>query len=196
MKEFFYDRDVNTIDDLDQLRHMGFSDEEILDVVLITAYYNFMTRIADALGVELDEYIRARAARRTSHDATLPMTIKTSPCTQVNHKAISKETARFFDEARPSPPRKSAVPRCGGGQGHGAHPPAPQPWGLPLSEDSNVGHIIGRRAWCPLSLLHRHLPRYPFSSFFSSLRKRQSVPWAMSFCGLDLSIPASWRRRA
>jgi hypothetical protein len=30
-------------------------------------------------------------------------------------------------------------------------------------------------------LLHGDLPLYPFSSFFSSLKKRQSVPWAMSF---------------
>ncbi len=37
---------------------------------------------------------------------------------------------------------------------------------------------------------------YPFNSFFSSLRNRQSVPWAMSFCGLVLIIPASCRRRA
>ncbi len=53
-----------TADDLEQLRRLGLSDEEILDVVLITAYYNFMTRIADALGVELDEHIRARATSR------------------------------------------------------------------------------------------------------------------------------------
>jgi len=30
--------------------------------------------------------------------------------------------------------------------------------------------------------LHRAV--YPFSSFFSSVMKRQSVPWAMIFCGL------------
>ena len=32
---------------------------------------------------------------------------------------------------------------------------------------------------------------HPFSSFLSSLRKRQSVLCAMNFCGLDLIIPAS-----
>jgi hypothetical protein len=37
---------------------------------------------------------------------------------------------------------------------------------------------------------------YPFSSFLSSLRKRQSVPWAMIFWGLVLIIPASCSRRA
>ena len=36
----------------------------------------------------------------------------------------------------------------------------------------------------------------PFSSRFSSFRNRQSVPWAMIFCGLDLMSPASWRRSA
>src|SRR5262249_9755517 len=45
--------------------------------------------------------------------------------------------------------------RCGRWQGHSAHPLAPQPWSLPL---------------------------YPFNAFFSSLKKRQSVPWAMIFC--------------
>jgi hypothetical protein len=45
-------------------------------------------------------------------------------------------------------------------------------------------------------LLHGHLPLYPFSSFLSSLKKRQSVPWAMIFWGMLLIIPASWRRKA
>jgi hypothetical protein len=45
-------------------------------------------------------------------------------------------------------------------------------------------------------LLHGHLPLYPFNSFFSSLKKRQSVCWAMSFWGVDLIKPASCRRRA
>src|SRR5215510_6085338 len=36
----------------------------------------------------------------------------------------------------------------------------------------------------PVRDTNGHLPHYPFNSFFSSLKKRQSVPWAMSFCGL------------
>jgi hypothetical protein len=68
--------------------------------------------------------------------------------------------------------------------------------GASLSGASKVGHIIGRKDCCPLSLLYRALLLYPFNSFFSSLRKRQSVHWAMSFCGLDVIIPASCRRRA
>src|SRR5262245_37730495 len=46
------------------------------------------------------------------------------------------------------------------------------------------------------SRLWLHLSLYPFNSFLSSLKKRQSVPWARIFCGLLLIIPASCRRSA
>ena len=36
----------------------------------------------------------------------------------------------------------------------------------------------------------------PFSSRLSSLKKRQSVPWAMILLGADLIMPASRSRRA
>ena len=36
------------------LRGVGLSDEQILSVVLITCVFNFMTRLADGLGVEVD----------------------------------------------------------------------------------------------------------------------------------------------
>ena len=36
---------------------------------------------------------------------------------------------------------------------------------------------------------------HAFSSLSSSFRNRQSVPWAMSFCGVALIIPTSCRRR-
>ncbi|HJZ13748.1 MAG TPA: hypothetical protein VJ521_16460 [Acidobacteriota bacterium] len=38
--------------DIDQLRSAGFSDENIFDAVVLVAYFNFMNRIADGLGVE------------------------------------------------------------------------------------------------------------------------------------------------
>ena len=38
--------------DVQGLRGLGLSDEEILSVVLITCLFNFMTRLADGLGVE------------------------------------------------------------------------------------------------------------------------------------------------
>ena len=39
--------------DVHQLRGLGLSDEQILSVVLITCVFNFMTRLADGLGVEV-----------------------------------------------------------------------------------------------------------------------------------------------
>lgn len=40
--------------DLDALRATGFTDRQVLDVVLATCLSNFMTRLAPALGVETD----------------------------------------------------------------------------------------------------------------------------------------------
>ncbi len=39
--------------DVEALRALGLSDEQILSVVLITCQFNFMTRLADGLGVEV-----------------------------------------------------------------------------------------------------------------------------------------------
>ncbi len=49
--------------DVERLRELGLSDEQILSVVLITCNFNFMTRLADGLGVEVDEG-RQEAAER------------------------------------------------------------------------------------------------------------------------------------
>ena len=38
--------------DVRKLRELGFEDEQILSVVLITCLYNFATRVAQGLGVE------------------------------------------------------------------------------------------------------------------------------------------------
>jgi uncharacterized peroxidase-related enzyme len=40
--------------DVDELREHGFSDPNIFDIVLLTAYRNFMNRINDGLGVTTD----------------------------------------------------------------------------------------------------------------------------------------------
>ena len=37
------------------LREVGFSDDNILSITLVTRLYNFMTRLADGLGVEFPE---------------------------------------------------------------------------------------------------------------------------------------------
>ena len=41
--------------DVQELSNLGLSDEQILSTVLITCLFNFMTRRADGLGVELPE---------------------------------------------------------------------------------------------------------------------------------------------
>ena len=42
--------------DVDALRQHGFSDSAILDICQITGYYAFVNRLADGLGVELENY--------------------------------------------------------------------------------------------------------------------------------------------
>ena len=49
--------------DVEGLRQLGLTDEQILSVVLITCNFNFMTRLADGLGVEGDDG-RQEAAER------------------------------------------------------------------------------------------------------------------------------------
>ena len=43
-------------EDVDLLRAAGFSDAGILDICQVTAYYNFVNRLADGLGVELERF--------------------------------------------------------------------------------------------------------------------------------------------
>ena len=43
-----------TRQDVDPLRQTGFSDAAILDICQVTAYFAFVNRLADGLGVELE----------------------------------------------------------------------------------------------------------------------------------------------
>lgn len=45
--------------DVDALRAAGLRDEEIVDGVQVAAYFNYINRIADALGVDLEPGMRA-----------------------------------------------------------------------------------------------------------------------------------------
>lgn len=45
-------------EDIQELRHNGFSEEQVVDIVLITCTFNFMDRLADGLGVELGPEIQ------------------------------------------------------------------------------------------------------------------------------------------
>lgn len=49
-------RDATRIksEDLDQLRHVGFDDRAILQITLIAAWFSYINRVADALGVGRD----------------------------------------------------------------------------------------------------------------------------------------------
>lgn len=41
-------------DDVEALRRQGFDDAAILDICQVTGYYNYVNRLADGLGVELE----------------------------------------------------------------------------------------------------------------------------------------------
>ena len=41
--------------DVEGLRRAGLSDAEILDVCQVTSHYNYVNRLADGLGVQLEE---------------------------------------------------------------------------------------------------------------------------------------------
>ncbi len=43
-------------EDIDRLRAAGFTDGAIVDIVYVTAWFNFIDRVADALGVEPDPW--------------------------------------------------------------------------------------------------------------------------------------------
>jgi len=43
-------------DDVDALRTVGFSDRDLLDIVEVVAYYAYANRIADGLGIELEDW--------------------------------------------------------------------------------------------------------------------------------------------
>lgn len=45
--------------DVAELRRHGFTDAAIHDAAQVVAYFNYINRVADALGVEPEEFIRA-----------------------------------------------------------------------------------------------------------------------------------------
>ncbi len=67
-----------TADDVGALRAAGFDDRAVLDICQVASYYNYVNRLADGLGVELeehwhdddrtltrDEFVALREARRS-----------------------------------------------------------------------------------------------------------------------------------
>lgn len=56
------------LDDLNELR-AHFSEEQVLDIVTIASLFNFIDRVADGLGVELDPMMRQMAANAPEGEA-------------------------------------------------------------------------------------------------------------------------------
>lgn len=58
--------------DVDALRAVGLSDRDVVDANQVVAYFNYVNRIADGLGVELEAHWpdEARTPRRSRPDAT------------------------------------------------------------------------------------------------------------------------------
>ena len=46
-----------TKDDIDSLRRHGFSDEQVSDAVQVISYFNYINRVADGLGVDLEDFM-------------------------------------------------------------------------------------------------------------------------------------------
>ncbi len=55
--------------DLDALRKQGFDDTAIHDATQVIAYFNYINRIADGMGVEHEDFVRA-----WGEEPTLPET--------------------------------------------------------------------------------------------------------------------------
>jgi alkylhydroperoxidase family enzyme len=49
---------------LDVLRSLGLDDRAIHDAVQVVGYFNYITRVADALGVEAEDHLPLRGPRR------------------------------------------------------------------------------------------------------------------------------------
>lgn len=49
-----------TKDDVETLRKIGLTDEAILNVVMVNGYFAFVNRMADGLGIELEDYWSAK----------------------------------------------------------------------------------------------------------------------------------------
>ena len=54
-----HDQHRMTASDLEVLRSQGFDDPAIHDAVQVIGYFNYITRVADGLGVEAEDFIQA-----------------------------------------------------------------------------------------------------------------------------------------
>jgi uncharacterized peroxidase-related enzyme len=61
-----------TREDVDRIRSAGFDDRALHDICAVTAYYAFVNRIADGLGVELEPRFDPPAPSGAADDASAP----------------------------------------------------------------------------------------------------------------------------
>ena len=54
--------------DVERLREVGFEEAAILDICQVASYFNFVNRLADGLGVELEPYWREEDLTLTRAD--------------------------------------------------------------------------------------------------------------------------------
>ncbi len=45
---------------IDELKAVGFSDEQIVEIVQIAGYFNYINRVVDGLGGELEEWMKSK----------------------------------------------------------------------------------------------------------------------------------------
>lgn len=50
--------------DIESLRKRGFTDRDILDAVQVISYFNYINRVADALGIEPETEMGRKAGNR------------------------------------------------------------------------------------------------------------------------------------
>ena len=48
-----------TEDDLNRLREIGFDDRAIHDATQVIGYFNYINRMADALGVDYEDFVKS-----------------------------------------------------------------------------------------------------------------------------------------
>ncbi len=57
-----------TRSDIDRLRVQGLSDRDVVDANQVVAYFNYVNRIVDGLGVELEDYWPEDLRRRRMYE--------------------------------------------------------------------------------------------------------------------------------
>ena len=62
-----------TEDDINALRAAGWTDRDVLDIVMACAYFNFRVRVVDGLGLEIPDMLAQRAVQSRDHAAELAM---------------------------------------------------------------------------------------------------------------------------